>query len=62
MKNNPEFKDNLVPSLDKEVNDIILELDNAQYYGATPDLCSRASNLIHKLFQHGVETNKEQLI
>jgi len=58
MKN---FKDNPVPSLDDEVNDIILDLDNAQYYGATPDLCQRAIALISKLHkQNGVETNKEQ--
>ena len=54
MKNN---KGNPVPSIEEEVNDITLELDNAQYYGSTPDLCVRASNLIYKLFkQNGVET------
>ena len=59
MKN----KDNPVPSLEKEVESIILELDNAKYYGADPNLCVRASNLIYKLFnQNGVETNKEQPI
>lgn len=35
--------------LDEEVHNITLELDNAQYYGATPDLIARNISLIHKL-------------
>ena len=56
-----KLKDNPVPSIEKEVDEITLELANAKYYGASPDLCVRASNLIYELFeQNGVETNKEQ--
>jgi len=58
-----KLKDNPVPSIEKEVDEITLELANAKYYGASPDLCVRASNLIYELFeQNGVETNKEQPI
>lgn len=39
--------------LDEEVHNITLELDNAQYYGATPDLIARSISLIHKLHNNG---------